>query len=450
MRPVLTALAVFALTLSPAAAQDTARILADRLGSQGIGIATAVVEDGTAIFASAGVLEAGGTAEVDEHTLFEIGSISKIFTNLVLAQLVLEGRIDLDQPAARYLPEGFRLPDFKGRQITVFDLATHSAGLPSIPPELALADPANPYQFYSADMLAAFLSAHALQQAPGESHQYSNIGTTLLGLLASHVTGQPYQQLVQQRILAPLGMDDTMLVPPADRLGGFASGHDMAGQPTPHWDFDVFAPAGGWRSTAADMAKFIAAASGQTPSPLGPAFALMLQRTRPAGSPNMTIGLGWMILEHAGEQIVWHNGITGGFNGFAGYDRNTGRAAVVLANAITSTGIEDVGFHLINASAPLIPQPQRRAAIAVAPALLANYVGRYELGPELQLTVTAEADQLYVQLSGQARLPAFAETPTSFFLRVVDAQVSFETGPDGKATGLVLHQGGSDIAGTRK
>lgn len=430
----------------------TAQILADRLDrdGQGVGIATAVTESGTPSFASHGPLEAGGTALIDENTLFEIGSVSKIFTNLLLAQLVVEGKIDLDAPAANYLPQGTRLPDFEGKQITLFDLATHSAGLPSIPPELAFADPANPYQFYNADLLHAFLAAFSLPRAPGEKYEYSNMGTALIGLAESHVTGQSYADLVQQRILDPLGMAETMLVVPGDKLARFATGH-AAGEPVAHWDFDVFAPAGGWRSTASDMAKFIAAASGQAETDLQPAFDLMLARTRPAGSPNMRIGLGWMELARPeGGTIIWHNGLTAGFNAFIGYDRQTGRASVVLANAVTATGIEDIGFHLIAPTSPLTNQPRQHAEIEVDPALLDNYVGTYELGPEFHIEITAENGQLYLQTSGQDRFPAFPETETQFFLKVVEAQVSFDTGPDGKATQLTLHQNGQDIVGRRR
>lgn len=457
MHFALAVLAFAALSLSPALAQepvtppDVAQIIADRLDrdGQGVGIAAAIVEAGEPAFVSHGTLGGGETGQVSQTTLFEIGSLSKIFTNLLLAQFVLEGKMSLDAPVSDYLPPGSKIPDYQGTPITLFDLATHTAGLPSIPPELALADPANPYRYYSAELLHGFLGAYPLPREPGQTYQYSNIGIALMGLALSHVAGQSYETLVQQRILDPLDMDDTMLVVPGDKAARFATGH-ADGQPVPHWDFDVFAPAGGWRSTAADMARFIAAASGQVDTPLRPAFALMLERTRPAGSPNMSIGLGWMILTHPGGSMVWHNGITSGFNAFAGYDRASGRSSVVLANAVTRTGIEDIGFHLIDASAPLSPQPTPRVAVEIDPALLENYVGTYELGPEFQITITAEAGQLFVQASGQERFPAYPESETRFFLKVVDAQVSFQTSADGKATGLVLHQNGQDIAGLRK
>src|SRR5215217_1307515 len=149
MQFALAALAFAALATAPILAQERAmppdpamaQILADRLDRdhQGVGLAAVVVENDTPRFASHGMLDARGTEPITQTTLFEIGSISKIFTNLLLAQLVAEGRIDLDAPVTDYLPQGTQIPQFEGQQITLFDLATHTSGLPSIPPELALA-----------------------------------------------------------------------------------------------------------------------------------------------------------------------------------------------------------------------------------------------------------------------------------------------------------------------
>jgi hypothetical protein len=157
-----------------------------------------------------------------------------------------------------------------------------------------------------------------------------------------------------------------------------------------------------------------------------------------------------MLLQHDNGTTVWHNGITGGFNSFIGFDRETGKAAVVLANSVTQTGIEDIGFHLIDENAALAPQPQPREAIEIDPALLQDFVGTYELGPEFSIAVTAEDGQLFIQASGQQRLEAFPESETKFFLRQVDAQISFERSEDGTVTGLVLHQNGQDIPGRKK
>ncbi len=449
MRHALALLALL-VPMTAAFAQDAAQILSDRVerDQQGVGIVAATIENDTPVFTSIGMADANGETPVDETTLFEIGSISKLFGSLLLAQMVLDGTMELEAPVANYLPEGTKLPQFEGQPITLFDLATHSAGLPSIPPDLGTADPLNPYAGYGAEPFYAFLAEFTLPHAPGTEFEYSNTGAVLLAEAISHTAGKPYAELVRERILDPLGMTDTSLEA-SDPLR-LAGGHDRAGNPVPHWEFDIFAPAGGFISTAADLAKFAAAASGQHASPLDAAFALMLEDTRPAGSPRMSIGLGWMLLQHDNGTTVWHNGITGGFNSFIGFDRETRKAVVVLANSVTQTGIEDIGFHLIDENAALAPQPQPREAIEIDPALLQDFVGTYELGPEFSIAVTAEDGQLFIQASGQQRLEAFPESQTKFFLRQVDAQISFERSEDGTVTGLVLHQNGQDIPGRKK
>ena len=442
------------LCASPALAQtppppdaDISTILTDRLERAGMGLATASLRDGTIAFAAAGTLAGGGTA-INEHTIFEIGSLSKLFTSLLLAQMVLDGRVTLDAPVTDFLPPGIVVPSFEGQAITLHDLATHSASLPSTPPDLARADPANPYRNYGTEQLIQFLSGYQLTRAPGSQFEYSNTGVALLGMALEHVGGKPYPDLVRERILEPLGMRDTGLRPVDPARS--ATGHDAAGRPVPFWDFDVvYAPAGGYRSTAADLARFLEAASGHTQTSLAPAFALMLAEQRPAGSPNMRIGLGWMILEGPDGPLIWHNGMTGGFNSFIGYAPEARTGAVVLANAITTTGIEDLGFHLLDASLPLAPQPERREPVSIDPALLPRYAGTYRLGPEFDLVVTSEAGRLFVQASGQERLEVLPESETRFFYTAVDAQISFELDDTGQVTGLVLHQNGQDMPGTR-
>src|SRR5690606_18943074 len=230
---------------------------------------------------------------VDEHTLFETGSLTKVFTNLLLAQLVDAGRIDLDAPIADYLPPGTILPQEGDRAITAFDLATHSAGLSGLPDDLAANGLENPYSGYGAEGLLAWLADYDLPRPIGESFEYSNAGTALLALAIEHVGNAHYAQLLEPQILAPLDMRESMLALTGAAQPAMASGHNAAGEIVPHWDFDVFAPAGGLLSTSADMAKFIAAASGAVETPLTPAFQTMLARTRPAGVD--AIGLGWFI-----------------------------------------------------------------------------------------------------------------------------------------------------------
>jgi D-alanyl-D-alanine-carboxypeptidase/D-alanyl-D-alanine-endopeptidase len=175
----------------------------------------------------------------------------------------------------------------------------------------------------------------------------------------------------------------------------------------------------------------------------------MLERTRPSDPNGGKVGLGWFTLSHPEGEIAWHNGMTGGYNAFAGYDRQSRRGVVVLSNMASTVGIEDIGFHLLAENLPLAPMPKLRQAAEIDPALLDRYVGKYALTPAFVLEVTREGDGLFVQATGQEKLPVFAENETTFFYKVVDAQLSFELGPDGKAARVTLHQGGYNQAGQR-
>lgn len=161
----------------------------------------------------------------------------------------------------------------------------------------------------------------------------------------------------------------------------------------------------------------------------------------------MRIGLNWHILNGFDRSLVWHNGGTGGYRTFIGMDPPRQRAVIVLSNQATAP--DDIGFHLLDARAPLAPAPKVRTAIAVDPAVLESYVGVYQLAPAFALTVTREGAALFAQATGQPKFELFAESLTEFFLNVVDAQVTFEKDAAGKVTGLVLHQGGMNLPGSK-
>lgn len=183
----------------------------------------------------------------------------------------------------------------------------------------------------------------------------------------------------------------------------------------------------------------------------------MLEVRRPAGQA--ACGLGWLMMPVHGREIVWHNGATAGFRSFVGYSPLERMGIVLLSNASTALGVDDIGFHLLNQAAPLAsPEPPtEHTAIQLDPALLANYTGRYQVTPNLIFEITREGDRLFAQglaqLNGQTMaLPEFelfAETGKSFFASVADHQITFETGSDGRATGLILHKAGRNMPAPR-
>ncbi len=448
---ILTAAALLAApTMAQEAAMpsdgEIAQILSDRIGRDqaNVGIAVAVIENGETRFVSHGTLTVDGTEPVSEHTIFEAGSITKVFTNLALAQLVNDGKIDLDAPIIEYLPEGFVLPDAPGRAITAFDLATHSASLSGLPPDLLAGGVDNPYSGYGVEGLQAWLADYTLPRPIGEGFEYNNAGTTLLGLAIAHVSGADFNNVISENILAPLDMTETSLQLTGTPLPeAMASGHNSAREPTPNWDFDAFAPAGALLTSSSDLIKFIGAASGQRGSDLTPAINTMLARTKPV-EEGTSIGLGWFITTTGQGEIVWHNGMTGGYSSFAGFDRNSGNGVVVLTNMAAQKGVNDIGMHILNPAIPLNEQPKLRTSVEIDPALFDDYVGEYVLAPGAVITVTTQDGKLFAELTGQDAFEIFPESETQFFYKVVDAQITFDVN-NGDVKSLILHQNGQNM-----
>jgi CubicO group peptidase (beta-lactamase class C family) len=229
----------------------------------------------------------------------------------------------------------------------------------------------------------------------------------------------------------------------------FAVGHDATMQRVVYWDLPTLAGAGALRSTVNDMLTFVGANLGYVKSPLAPAMAAMLAVRRPTGTSGLEASLGWHILTRDGHEIVWHNGGTGGFRSFIGFERKTGTGVVALSNAETPAGVDDIGQHLLNANAPLYQPPKEHMQVTVDPKLFDGYVGQYQLAPNFVMAITRDGARLFVQATGQPKLEIFPENDRNYFLKVVDAQITFETDSQGRATGLVLHQNGMNQTAKR-
>jgi D-alanyl-D-alanine-carboxypeptidase/D-alanyl-D-alanine-endopeptidase len=434
-----------AQTVAPDA--EIKKILADRIDvqRQSVGIVVGVIEPTGRRVVAHGRFAAGDPRPVGADTVYEIGSITKVFTSLLLADAVQRHEVVLSDPVSKFLPEAAKMPQRGGRAITLQDLATHTSGLPRMPDNFKPADPSNPYADYSVEQLYQFLSSYQLTRDIGSQYEYSNLGGGLLGHVLALRTHSDYASLVRERITGPLGMSSTAIALSPEMKSRLAVGHSPALQPVANWDLPTLAGAGALRSTTADLLVFLAANLGYTTSPLAPAMKAMLDVRRPTGSGGLEIALGWHVLTAKGHEIVWHNGGTAGYRTFIGFNRAARTGVVVLSNAGTAAGPDDIGRHLLDPElrllAPATPPTQRTEA-KIDTKLYDNYVGRYQLAPSAILTIIRDDDHLYAQLSGQPRLEIFPEAATRFFLKVVDAQLTFETDAQGKATAAVLHQNG--------
>jgi CubicO group peptidase (beta-lactamase class C family) len=387
-----------------------------------------------------------GTAAPDERTLFEIGSITKAFTGLLLADAVTRQEVRLDDPVAKWLPDAVKVPAFEGTPITLLNLSTHTAALPRLPSNLQPKDPLNPYADYTVPQMYDFLSGYQLTRKPGGKSDYSNLGTGLLGHVLARRAGKSYEELLIDRICGPLGLADTRIALSAEQRGRLARGHDSDGEPAANWDLPTLAGAGAVRSSAADMARFLRANLDPTGSPL--AEALRLSHKPQFGVEGDTsIGLGWHLNTRA--KSVWHNGQTGGYHSFAGFLPERKAGVVVLANSASDL-VDAVGANVLRIQEGLTPVPPKlRPTLKLEAKALEPYVGRYTLAPGAVLTVTRTATQLRAQLTGQPAFKIYPETETGFYYRVVDAQLTFEKEQDGKSAAVTLHQNGQTIKAPR-
>lgn len=220
--------------------------LASRIDTAGVGVGTIVgvlTPEGRR-YITHGRTEKSGGVEPDANTVFEIGSITKVFTALLLADMVERDEVALDDEIARYLPADVRVPARNGKAITFVDLATHTSGLPRLPTNLQALDLIDPYAAYGPAQLHEFLSGYELPRDPGEKWEYSNVGAGLLGYVLARRAGMSYEALLRARILAPLGMHDTTITLSPEQRARMATGHDLAMSPTGPWAFDALAGAG--------------------------------------------------------------------------------------------------------------------------------------------------------------------------------------------------------------
>jgi CubicO group peptidase (beta-lactamase class C family) len=212
-----------------------------------------------------GILQGGepwiaGYGSLDA-AIFEIGSVTKVFTTLLLANMVVRGEVTLDDPVQKYLPADVRMPKWRNQEITLFHLATHTSSLPRLPANLwkTVKDFVNPYANYHVSDLYAFLSGYKLKRPIGSRVGYSNLGMGLLGHILGLVAGKSYEDLVRERILQALEMNDTSITQSPEQKERLAPGHNLFGKATANWDIPTLAGAGALRTTAGDLLRFLGA-----------------------------------------------------------------------------------------------------------------------------------------------------------------------------------------------
>ena len=358
-------------------------------------------------------------APPDGATLFELGPVTKIYTSLLLADAVQRREVELDAPLADLLPLGVTVPVRDHVAITLKHLALHSAGLPRLPPSLVAhsGDP-DPYAHYGEDALYKDLIQTQLEATPGTQVSYSNFSSGVLGFALGRKLGGGYAKQLTERVLRPLGLTDTFLTVPAAAASRRASGSNEDLAPTPPWTFDALAGSAALISSARDQLHLIeaeldAVAGGARPL----RRAMKLSQEPQLDRPGDNEGLGWMI-DSAGR--YWHNGGTGGFHAYVGFDPKTRRGVVLLASTSTALidRLVDVLYKVLDGKPPA---PTKLADAST----LATFAGTYELSGA-KLKVVAEGKRLYLEGPGEPRHRLSPFSDHEVWLEALQSVASFE------------------------
>jgi serine-type D-Ala-D-Ala carboxypeptidase/endopeptidase len=295
---------------------------------------------------------AGTGRPLGGDTIFEIGSITKPFTAILLAAMVADGEVALDDAIGKYLPPGVRTPRRGGREVRLIDLATHTAGLPRIPRNLwphVFRNRENPYADYSVTDLNEAVSGVRLKRSFRSKMRYSNFGFGLLGHVLERAAGTSYEDLVIERVCRPLEMVETRVTVPVHARERVARGHKRRRKPAVAWDIPALAGAGALRSTATDMLRFVEANLHPDRTRIADALRSAHQPRLVVKKDKLEIGLAWLRMKKkSGQGITWHNGGTGGFASFIGFSPAKDVGVVVLSNSRMSMKFNATCMRLLD------------------------------------------------------------------------------------------------------
>ncbi|WP_420470598.1 serine hydrolase [Brevundimonas sp. FT23042] len=444
-RSLLAGLIALTLTAAPALAQDVGRmdeiirVFTDRDAFSG----SVLVARGDEILLDRGYGLANREWAIpnDGDTKFRLGSVSKQFTAVAIVQLREQGLVDIDAPIRNWFPDA----PASWSAITPRHLLTHTAGVPNV-------TDLDAFQTYkmqetTPEATIALFRDLPLDFQPGEGWSYSNSGYLLLTAIVEKASGQSYADYLAQHLFRPLGMsdtgyDDSSVILPR-RASGYTPTRTRGVINAEYVNMVVPQGAGGLYSTTRDLLKWEQGLFGGRL--LTPESLTLL--TTP-GRNDYAFGL---IVKPAGDgAIVQHSGGIEGFNTWMGRDTGSEMTVIVLGN-LNGRGPDRIGVDLLTlANGGTVDTPEERQAIALPAETLQAYAGIYDLSPDFAITVTERDGRLIAQAERQPPFELFADGPDSFFLRAIDARVTFSRDASGAVDGLTLHQNGREAPARKR
>ena len=380
-----------------------------------------------------------GQSKPTDQSIYEIGSISKVFTGLLLASAALKEEGLLEQTA--FVKDVQTLPERNGKQIRWIDLSTHRSGLPRLADNMPDVGGSDPYATYDSKLASEFLAGHELRRDPGEAYEYSNFAVSWLGYLLQTKAGTTYESLLRETITQPLGMEDTGIRLSDPQRLRFATPHQTVGTPTNPWQFADLPGAGAIRSSLSDMMKFAEACLHPGDHSIGQIIEFAFRKHAPPNRSGNAMGLGWLFARDG--ETRFHNGQTGGFSCAIFVSRRFDTAVVVLANTAASDVTDGLAERLIQRMAGMNVKPQTFSnQIDVDIDFMKRLVGRYKLTDQFIFDVKLVDGKLMVGVTNQPTFQVFAKSKTVWFYKVVSAELTFQLDESGSAKSVELFQNG--------
>lgn len=317
-----------------------------------VGIAIGTYDNGEKNFYSFGVKSLVEGGEIDENTMFEIGSITKVFTTTALAHLHLNGEVSLEDDLQSHFSQKAKIPSYNGIHIKLKHLANHTSSLPREPDNMNTKDEDTYFKDYTIQNFYTFINSYQVTKPIGNAGAYSNLGMGILGFVLKESQRKTYAELIQDQVLKPLNMMHTAVRFEDVDTDNIAYGY-VGNQKKTEWFFsEVFEGAGVLKSNMSDMMRFLEAQLANRNDQLHHAIRLTHEKTAPSEIPGSNIGLGWVITTlNDGQQVWWHNGGTLSYNTFIGFNKETGKGVVVLMNSKNNhyNGEVNFGWELMKA-----------------------------------------------------------------------------------------------------
>jgi CubicO group peptidase (beta-lactamase class C family) len=414
------------------------------VSKRGVGFVVALVDGTGSRIVAYGHARRGNDELVTGDSVFEIGSVTKVFTSLLLADMAEKGEVKLQDPIALYVPDSVKSP--RVRDITLLHLSRHTSGLPSWPDNMRPADPVHYADGYTNALLFDFLNGYKTRRTVGTHHSYSNYGAALLGEVLARRAGTDFESALRSRVFEPLGMESTGFALTPQLRGAHALGHTARGRPIPLGSARGMLGSGALHSSANDLARFLEANLGLRPSSLAAAMRATHSTDADRQLPDLPMGLGWFQVKLGETRATWHNGATIGFRAYVGMDLERKRGVVVLANS--DTDVTNLGNHLLEPSIPLyLPDPPREfKRVQVDIRLLDEFVGTYRRNENDtgSLRFHRNGDELTATY-GATTLRVFCESETTVFTEDMETWGTFTRDARGRIDGISWNAGAFPI-----